>query len=354
MEGVLQKDLEAILSKTKHLFEKCKKEKFFITGGTGFFGRWFLESLLWANRKLDLDVQILVLTRDPERFIQNALHLKREPALNFLAGDISSFIFPGGRFANIIHAATETNHKSDSIEMFDSNVNGTRRVLEFARLCGNKRLLLTSSGAVYGKQPANIKNIPEDYSGAPDTTDINTSYGQSKRVSEFLCAHYAREFGLNVKIARCFAFLGPYLPLSANYAAGNFVRDALKGGPINVKGDGTACRSYLYTTDLMIWLWTILFEGKACRPYNVGSPEAISIRDLAYAVAKAFNPPLKVEIENKVGKVKDAELYIPDTSLAEKELGLQQLIELREGINKTVGFYKQARKKLEVTWWKSK
>lgn len=344
MEDILKKDLECILSKTKNLFKKRKQEKFFITGGTGFFGRWFLESLLWANKQLDLGIQILVLTRNPEKFIQNAPHLGREPALDFLTGDIASFIFPSGSFANIIHAATETNYKSDSLELFDNNINGTRRVLEFARSCGNKRLLFTSSGAVYGQQPINIKQIPEDYPGAPDTMNPTFSYGQSKRTSEFLCAHYAREFGLQVKIARCFSFLGPYLPLNADYAVGNFIRDALNGGPVNVKSDGTARRSYLYTTDLIIWLWTILFAGKICRPYNVGSAKAISIRKLADEVAKAFNPPPRVKIENKVKKVKYSELYIPDTGLAEKELGLRQLVKLPEGIHKMICFYQQTGK----------
>ena len=174
-------------------------------------------------------------------------------------------------------------------------------MLEFARTHGTRRLLFTSSGAMYGKQPPDLTHIPEDYAGAPSTMDLLSPYGQAKRTSEWMCAMYAAQYGFAALIARLFAFVGPHLPLDANFAVGNFIRDAMRGGPIRIAGDGTPYRSYLYAADLAIWLWTILLKGESCRPYNVGSAEEITIADLARTVAENVRPGIGIEIAAAAG-----------------------------------------------------
>ena len=197
--------------------------------------------------------------------------------------------------------------------------------------------MLTSSGAVYGKQPPELTYIPEDYSGAPDPTDPKSAYGQGKRIAEHLCTLYA-DLSLEIKIARCFAFVGPYLPLDIHFAIGNFIRDALKGGPIIIKGDGTPYRSYLYAADLAIWLWTILFKGQSHLPYNVGSNESFSIGKIAERVAGCF--PNKIAIETcKVARLNGPLVqYIPDTKRATNAFGLTTLVSLNQGIFRTIQF----------------
>jgi dTDP-glucose 4,6-dehydratase len=184
-----------------------------------------------------------------------------------------------------------------------------------------------------------MTHIPEYYVGAPETTDLNTSYGQSKRSSEFLCAAYAKKHGFQTAIARCFAFVGPRLPLDANYAIGNFIRDAMNGKIIQISGDGTPYRSYLYAADLAIWLWTILLRGKSCHPYNVGSENDLSIAELGQIVSEEISPESSVIVAGTPIAGQPVARYVPSTERARAELNLETWIPLREAIRRTAKFY---------------
>jgi dTDP-glucose 4,6-dehydratase len=314
MTNILQNDLEHILNHTRDLWEELRGKRIFITGGTAFIGCWLLESFVWANTKLKLDSSALVLTRNPEAFRSKALHLYENPAIQFHTGDVRNFEFPQGEFSYIIHAALGTDSTSaiqNPLPLFEGIVQGTRRTLEFAKSCNASKFLFTISGAVYGKQPNDITHISEDYEGAPITTELSSAYGEGKRAAEFLCGSYSKQFGFEAIIARCFTFVGPYLPLNETYAVGNFIGDALQGGTIRVKGDGTPYRSYLYAADLAIWLWTILFQGVSCRPYNVGSENFLSISSLAEIVSKAFHPQREIRILAKAMQDKPIDRYVP-------------------------------------------
>lgn len=338
MTNPLSTDLDHILEHTRDLWDELRGERIFITGGTGFFGCWLLESLLWANERLNLNCQAMVLSRSPEAFQRKVPHLAGHQAISVIQGDIRTFEFPAGTFSHVIHAATESSAKLNAenpLIMLDTIVEGTRHTLEFAKICRAQNFLLTSSGAVYGKQPAGITHIPEEYNGAPDPLDPRSAYGEGKRLAEHLCSLYA-DARLQPKIARCFAFVGPYLPLDIHFAIGNFIRDALHGGPILVKSDGTPHRSYLYAADLAIWLWTILFRGGPLRPYNVGSENGLSIAKTAQSVAKNTNPEIKIEIHGTRHQEAPIEQYVPSTKRAYKELGLYDHFDLDEKIRLTV------------------
>jgi len=342
-ENRLAADLEHVLEHTRELWEELRGECIFITGGTGFFGCWLLESFAWANARLGLGAKALVLTRNLQAFRKKVPHLAANPAIQFHRGDIRSFEFPDGACSHIIHAATESSSQlnaANPLSMFDTIVEGTRHTLEFARHCRARKFLLTSSGAVYGKQPSDLTHIPEEYPGAPDPTDPNSAYGEGKRAAEALCTLVAGQSGFEAKIARCFAFVGPYLPLDAHFAIGNFIRDGLKGGPIIVKGDGTPQRSYLYAADLAIWLWTILFKGQSGRPYNVGSDKSLSIAEVAQAVAEQFNPAVRIEIRGIADPNKPLERYVPSITRARNEISLDQFIGIQEAIKRTFIFHR--------------
>ncbi len=331
-------DLDHALVHVGDVWHSLSGTRLFITGGTGFVGRWLLESLLWANDQRGLRISVTVLTRDPDRFEAESPHLAGHSAVSLLRGKVDRFDFPAGDFPFVIHAATERYFEADAgrpLSTLDLDVAGTRRVLEFAGTHGTRRLLFTSSGAVYGVQPPGLTHVPEDYTGAPLTTDPGSAYGQAKRASEFLCTMHARQYGFATLIARLFAFVGPHLPLDGNFAAGNFLRDALAGGPIRVHGDGTPYRSYLYAADLAVWLWIILLRGESARPYNVGSGHQVTIAELAQTVAKLAPQETPIEIAGMPVSGVPAARYVPSVERAQKELGLRTVVGLEEGLRRT-------------------
>ena len=136
-----------------------------------------------------------------------------------------------GGFTHIIHGATDSTLGAvvEPLLRFEQIFNGTRNALEFAARAGVKRFLLTSSGAVYGPQPSDLKRIPEHYLSMPDPLDANNVYGVAK-LSEHLCALYARHYQIEPVVARCFAFVGPDLPLQCAFRDWKFhTRRPLRG-----------------------------------------------------------------------------------------------------------------------------
>jgi len=311
----------------------------FVTGGTGFFGAWLLESFAYANAQLGLRANLVCLTRDANAFGRKAPYLVADPSIKVCEGDVRKFAFPAGEFSHVVHAATTSGVPVEPVEMLDTITLGTRRVLDFAVETGAGKFLLTSSGAVYGKQPPELSNIPETYVGAPCPNDPLAAYGEGKRVAELLCAIYNRNHGIETKIARCFAFVGPHLPIDGHFAVGNFIRDALAGGPIRVNGDGSPVRSYLYAADLAVWLWTILFRGNTNEPYNVGSGSALSIAETARQVGSLFNPAIDVSIAKSPDLGQLPQRYVPDVRRVFEDLHLEESIDLKHALQNTLNWH---------------
>jgi len=332
-------DLDHVLEHTQGVWEELRGARLFVTGGTGFFGRWMLETLLRANDDLGLDGEATLLTRNPSAFAAAAPHIAGHPAVKLLGGDVTSFEFPSIACTHVLHMATETALAGSRSSSFDTALRGTSRVLEFAAGSGVRSLLLTSSGAVYGTQPPDCERLDEEFQGAPRADDLSAGYAHGKRAAEFLCSVAAAETDLLVKIARCFAFVGPLLPLDLNFAIGNFIRDAELKDRIEVAGDGTPRRSYLYAADLAIWLWTILASGESGRPYNVGSEADLSIAELARLVADVLNPGIRVQIQGTPVTDAPPKRYVPSTARAAAELGLHTLVDLHDAIRRTADWH---------------
>jgi nucleoside-diphosphate-sugar epimerase len=339
-------DLDHVLMKTRPLWEAMRDQRIFITGGTGFFGCWMLETFCHCNDKLSLNAHATVLTRSPAAFSAKAPHLAASSSVTLFEGDVRNFDFPAGNFHFVLHAATEASARQAAeapLDMLSTIFQGTQRTLQFAAAHGTKRFLLTSSGAVYGRQPSDITHLPESYDGAPDPLDPASVYSEGKRASELLCALYQKVFGIECAIARCWAFCGPHLPLDSHFAIGNFIGDILAGRPIRISGDGTPRRSYLYGADLAVWLWTMLFRAPSLIPINVGSPHDVSILELAQIVAATLAPDTPIYVASKVESFQATNSapsrYVPSVDRANQVLGLEQTVDLQESIRRTATWY---------------
>jgi UDP-glucuronate decarboxylase len=318
----------------------------FVTGGTGFFGKALLRYWAGGTEPLLAGASFTLLSRDPDRFAKQHAALLDGLDVSLHRGDIlhPETLPKRGPFTHVLHAAADSTSGPGlrPIERFDQIVNGTRNVLDMARDIGVERLLLTSSGGVYGSPPPHLSGIPEDWHGMPDPTEPQNAYSVAKRMAEHLCALYHDAYGLQTVIARCFAFVGEDLPLDAHFAIGNFIRDALQGKEIVVQGDGSPIRSYLDQRDLAQWLTTMLLRGEPQRAYNVGSDTPISIADLANTVARLASPECRVRIlgQTIAGASAKRNYYVPDIFRARTELGLDITISLESAIKHTLKHYR--------------
>jgi len=359
LNGPASPDIEHVLQHTADAWPMLAGRRLFITGGTGFFGCWLLETLLAANWKLGPGIEATVLSRNPAAFARRMPDLATAPGIRWARGSAIDFtpesvaraLGVGGErlaFDAVIHLAAEADNAhtvADPAAAIDVIAGSTRRALEFATAVGARRFLFTSSGSVYGRQPPELEKMSEDFPGSSEPAHLNAAYaisGKAKRSAENLCAAFWQERGTEVVIARCFAFAGPYLPLAGKFAFGNFVADALAGRDIVIKGDGTPVRSYLYAADLAIWLWTLLARGAAGRAYNVGSEHPVSIRELAETVIRLLAPANRVRVLQAPNPAAPAERYVPDTRRAREELGLAERILLEESILRTAAWARGA------------
>ena len=286
-----------------------------VTGGTGFFGIWFLTCLVIIKEKIGNDLRIITISRSPEKFALNVRDKKLLNNIEILKGDIKEIELAHIKATHLVHMATtnasETFGGEDQLAKIELLFDGTKNILN---QCGPtlEKVLFTSSGVAYGIN--NKKRISENDFTGPNTIDTGTALGIGKLTAEYLVSYFSKKYEYKYSIARCFSFAGQYLPLELHYAFGNFINDLLNNKNIQVRGDGQDVRSYLYIGDAISWLIKLLDDPNN-NIYNVGSENEISIEALARKIASRKDG-INVVIEG-VGKQVDnftRPFYIPDTN----------------------------------------
>ena len=340
-QWVIEHDFAHISDHAKRSFDELKGAHIFLTGGTGFIGTWILEAIRFVNESQGANIQVTILTRNPENFHSKYSHLFEHSNFHYLAGDVVKLPYKNlasvEKFTHLIHAATDASaelNEANPLQMFDTVVLGTRQILDFVVKEKISKVLYLSSGAVYGQQAPGVDFVAEDAMSAPNCLNPKNTYAEGKRASEMLCAIYGKQFGCHIVVARIFALLGPLLNLDIHFAAGNFIRDAISGKKISVSGDGRPERSYLYPSDLVVWLLAMLTHGKSGAAYNAGSEEGISIADLAKLTSSLIGNQ-GYEILRLTDSGWNPGRYVPSSQRIQKQLGVMQTVNLAEAIKRT-------------------
>jgi UDP-glucuronate decarboxylase len=306
-----------------------------LTGGTGFIGRALLRH--WETNPADRPYRVVAISRDPQAFAQSFPELAGVPWLDLRHGDVTVMnSLPRESFDAVIHAAADSTMgpQLSPLQRYTQIVDGTRHLLDLAVAARARRFLLLSSGAVYGSRSAGQPDPEESDCNAPDPLNPENAYGIAKRTAEHLGALAHREHGLEVVIARCFAFVGRDLPLDVHFAIGNFIRDALWRKSITVNGDGTPVRSYMDQRDLSRWLLALLSQGRAGQAYNVGSDQSVNMADLAHLVRDMLAPSKPVHIVGE-RRTEIRSRYVPCVRKARAEVKLDFLHSLEQSILET-------------------
>jgi nucleoside-diphosphate-sugar epimerase len=306
-----------------------------MTGGSGFVGRSLLGTLL-AREDLLHNFEFVSVSRTP--------HRTSAAGISWAYWDVRESCSLQSDFDVIVHAATPASavlNSENPDEMYRLNVLAMENVIEFAARHQNPPVVLfTSSGAVYGEMPDHLERFSEGWERPQSSVSLSSAYAQGKVDAEALLTKATLDGKCQGLIARLFAFSGVHLPLDRHFAIGNFVRDAVCGQSITIRGNGSPIRSYMDGQDMSEWIFQIIGSGSPKEIYHVGSERAISIKDLASLVSNRYElltgNPVNVDILDQTSPLDGVSRYVPSTERTRTQLNLKENVDLEQSIDQMI------------------
>lgn len=337
--SLLRADTAKGLQGLIELLSPLREGSLLVTGGTGFMGSWLAEAAAYLNDEHDFKLRTTLLSRHPGVFRNNYPHLAERPDITLVNKDVQSLVTLDQDTQWVIHAAASPDsrqHATDPLRTMRTIVTGTNVLLETCTLLPDIRsILVVSSGLVYGPQPLDVDFQDETTFYGIDPSALNATYIEAKRTAETLASVYRSQQRVPVVIARPFAFIGPFQLLDRPWAVNNFLRDGLAREPIRVLGDGETVRSYMYGADMAAWLLRMLTGSAKGAVYNLGSPEPVSLKELAHKVLQAAEGTSPVQLGVGGPSAAKRSRLVPDVTRA-KGLGLSLRFSLDEALKRTV------------------
>ncbi len=302
-----------------------------ITGGAGFIGSHLSEFLLSQNH------EVISLDNYFTGSKLNIKHLAGNQNFEVLRHDIINPIdVEVDQIYNLACPASPVFYQFNPVRTIQANVLGVTNMLELAKRT-KARILQASTSEVYGDPKVHPQR--EDYWGNVNPIGVRSCYDEGKRVAEALMVDYYRQFGVDIRIVRIFNTYGPRMALNDGRVVSNFIVQALRGEDITVYGKGDQTRSFCYVSDLIQGLVAMMNADNFIGPVNLGNPGEFTILSLAEKVIRKIESASKIIF--KALPQDDPIRRQPDISLAKEKLGWSPTVALDEGLDKTIGYFKE-------------
>jgi UDP-glucuronate decarboxylase len=321
-----------VSSKPNRLY--ASRKRVLVTGGAGFLGSHLIDRLLADGHDVLCADNLFTGTKD------NLAHLHSEPRFEFLRHDVTfPFFVEVDEIFNLACPASPIHYQHDPVQTTKTSVHGAINMLGLAKRLGCK-ILQASTSEVYGDPT--VRPQTEDYWGHVNPIGPRSCYDEGKRCAETLFFDYHRQHGLPIKVARIFNTYGPRMHPADGRVVSNFIMQALGGEAITIYGDGGQTRSFCYVDDLIDGLVRLADSPtEITGPINLGNPTEFTIRELAETIIDMTGS--QSPIVEKPLPADDPRQRQPDIEKARSLLGWEPTIALRDGLEKTIAYFREGR-----------
>lgn len=307
--------------------------KIILTGAAGFLGSHISDKLLLEGHS------VIGLDDLSTGSLQNLEHLLENPKFNFFEHDVREpILIKGDAILNFACPASPIHYQADPVRTIETNFLGIINMLHLAKKLAIP-LVQASTSEVYGDPT--ISPQPESYWGNVNPIGIRSCYDEGKRAAETLCFDYRRQYGVDARVIRIFNTYGPRMAVGDGRVVSNFIVQAISGQDLTIYGEGKQTRSFCFATDLVDGIYKMLASTKLIdAPINLGNPREFTMLELAETVLKLTGS--NSSIVHKELPQDDPQQRKPDISRAKEVLGWEPTIELEEGVQRTIEYFRKA------------
>jgi UDP-glucuronate decarboxylase len=307
-------------------------QRILVTGGAGFLGSHLCDELLKNNNNYVICLDNLYTGSE-----KNIDHLKARRNFEFINHDITLPIdIDADQIYNLACPASPIHYQHDPVKTIKTSVLGSINVLNLARKY-NARVLQASTSEIYGDPIEHPQK--ESYWGNVNPVGLRSCYDEGKRCAETLSVDYERQYGIDARIVRIFNTYGPRMNKNDGRVVSNFIVQAITGKDLTIFGDGSQTRSFCYFTDLIDGFIKMMNVSKPDTPINLGNPREFTILQLAELVVQKVNSGSEICFSDLPSD--DPKQRKPDISIAKNILSWSPVIEIEEGLDSTINYFKK-------------